>query len=115
MANASTGAATSRDERDQLVLEHLPLVRAIAVRVYENLPVHVDLDDLVHAGIIGLFDAALKYNNDKQVSFQGYAKHRIKGAILDSLREMDWASRDLRRRHKQLEAVTRELSAASER
>jgi RNA polymerase sigma factor for flagellar operon FliA len=106
---------TSQIERDERVLKHLPLVRAIAIRVYESLPVHVDVDDLVHAGIIGLFDAAVKYNSDKQVSFQGYAKHRIKGAILDSLREMDWASRDLRKRHKQLEAVTRELAAAMER
>src|SRR5580698_1824956 len=90
---------TTQSERDELVLKHLPLVRAIAIRVYENLPVHVDVDDLGHAGIMGLFDAALKYNGDKQVSFQGYAKHRIKGAILDSLRDMDWASRDLRKRH----------------
>jgi RNA polymerase sigma factor for flagellar operon FliA len=102
-------------ERDRLVLEHLPLVRAIAVRVYENLPVHVDLDDLIHAGVMGLFDAALKYNEDKQVQFRGYAKHRIKGAILDSLRDMDWASRDLRRRHKQLEAITREMAATLHR
>jgi RNA polymerase sigma factor for flagellar operon FliA len=106
---------TSQSDRDELVLKHLPLVRAIAVRVYENLPVHVDVDDLVHAGIMGLFDAALKYNGEKQVSFHGYAKHRIKGAILDSLRDMDWASRDLRKRHKQLEAVTRELSAVMDR
>jgi RNA polymerase sigma factor for flagellar operon FliA len=105
----------SQSERDELVLKHLPLVRAIAIRVYENLPVHVDVDDLVHAGIMGLFDAALKYNGEKQVSFQGYAKHRIKGAILDSLRDMDWASRDLRKRHKQLEAVMRELAAALDR
>ena len=105
----------SDSERDALVLKHLSLVRAIAVRVYENLPVHVDLDDLIHAGILGLFDAALKYNGDKQVTFQGYAKHRIKGAILDSLRDLDWASRDLRRRHKQLEAATREFQAAMER
>ena len=97
---------TNESERDRLVLQHLPLVRSIAVRVYENLPVHVDLDDLVHAGVMGLFDAAQKYNGDKQVTFRGYAKHRIKGAILDSLRDMDWASRDLRKRHKQLEAIT---------
>ena len=105
----------TESERDRLVLKHLPLVRAIAVRVYENLPVHVDLDDLVHAGVMGLFDAATKYSADKQVSFQGYAKHRIKGAILDSLRDMDWASRDLRKRHKQLESITRELAAVMER
>src|SRR5258708_10978958 len=88
---------TGQSERDELVLKHLPLVRAIAIRVYENLPVHVDVDDLVHAGIMGLFDAALKFNGEKQVSFHGYAKHRIKGEILDSLRDMDWASRDLRK------------------
>lgn len=103
------------NERDDLVLEHLPLVRAIAIRVYENLPVHVDLDDLIHAGVLGLFDAALKFDGEKQVTFRGYAKHRIKGAILDSLRDMDWASRDLRKRHKQLESITRELSASMER
>ncbi len=111
--SANSGNETSR--RDQLVLDHLPLVRAIAVRVYENLPMHVELEDLVHAGILGLFDAAHKFDDTKQVVFRGYAKHRIKGAILDSLREMDWASRDLRRRHKRLEEITRELSAVMER
>ena len=101
--------------RDQIVLEHLPLVKAIAVRVHENLPVHVDLDDLVHAGVLGLFDAVEKFDPDKQVQFSSYAKHRIKGAILDSLRQLDWASRDLRRRHKQVEAATRDLSTALQR
>jgi RNA polymerase sigma factor FliA len=96
--------------RDQIVLDHLPLVKAIAVRVHENLPVHVDLDDLVHAGVLGLFDAATKYNPDKKVVFHSYAKYRIKGAILDSLRQLDWASRDLRKRQKMVEAITRELS-----
>ena len=96
--------------RDDVVLEHLPLAKAIAVRVHENLPVHVDLDDLIHAGILGLFDAVDKYDPDKNVLFQSYAKHRIKGAILDSLRKADWASRDLRKRHKQVESITRELA-----
>ena len=96
--------------RDRIVLDHLPLVKAIAVRVHENLPVHVDLDDLIHAGVLGLFDAACKFNPDKQVVFHSYAKYRIKGAILDSLRQLDWASRDLRKRQKMVEAITRELS-----
>src|ERR1700742_3370454 len=107
--------AIRNSKRDRVVLEHLPLVKAIAVRVHENLPVHVDLDDLVHAGILGLFDAASKYNPEKKVVFSSYAKHRIKGAILDSLRQLDWASRDMRRRHQQVEAVTRDLSAKFER
>src|SRR3954467_13821746 len=101
--------------RDRVVLEHLPLVKAIAIRVHENLPVHVDVDDLVHSGILGLFDAASKFNPDKQVVFSSYAKHRIKGAILDSLRQLDWASRDMRRRHKQVEAATRDLAAELQR
>jgi RNA polymerase sigma factor FliA len=75
------------------------------------MPVHTELDDLVHAGVMGLFDAATKYQDDKEVAFPAYAKHRIKGAILDSLRQQDWASRDLRKRHKQMEATTRELTA----
>jgi len=103
--------AAARAVRDRIVLDNLSLVKAIAVRVHENLPVHVDLDDLVHAGVLGLFDAASKYNPDKQVIFQSYAKHRIKGAILDSLRQLDWASRDLRKRQKQLDAVTHDLTA----
>ncbi len=96
--------------RDELILDHLPLVTAIAVRVHENLPVHVELDDLIHAGVMGLFDAATKYDANKMVAFPAYAKHRIKGAILDSLRQLDWASRDLRRRHKQMEQVTQDLT-----
>jgi len=113
--NTVQNPVTRASKRDRVVLEHLPLVKAIAVRVHENLPVHVDLDDLVHAGILGLFDAASKYNPDKKVVFSSYAKHRIKGAILDSLRQLDWASRDLRRRHKQVEAATRDLAAALQR
>ncbi len=101
----------SEELRDQIVLENLPLVKAIAIRVHENLPVHVDLDDLVHAGVLGLFDAVAKYDGSKKVAFPAYAKHRIKGAILDSLRQLDWASRDLRRRQKQVEAATRDLTA----
>jgi RNA polymerase sigma factor FliA len=114
-AAAAVQTASRLAQRDKVVLEHLPLVKAIAVRVHENLPVHVDVDDLVHAGILGLFDAANKYNPEKQVAFSSYAKHRIKGAILDSLRQLDWASRDLRRRHKQVEAATRELSSVLQR
>lgn len=108
-------AKASQLERDERVVEHLPLVRSIAVRVYESLPVHVDVDDLVHSGILGLIDAAARFDSEKQVSFRAYAKHRIRGAILDSLRDMDWASRDLRRRHKQLDAVTQEFAAKMER
>jgi RNA polymerase sigma factor for flagellar operon FliA len=101
----------SREIRDRIVLEHLPLVKAIAIRVHENLPVHTDLDDLINAGVLGLFDAVAKFDSSKKVEFHSYAKHRIKGAILDSLRQLDWASRDMRKRQKQIDAVTRDLAA----
>ncbi len=104
-------AESRQEERDRVVLENLSLVRAIAIRVHENLPVHVDLDDLIHAGVLGLFDAVDKYDADKNVAFQSYAKHRIKGSILDSLRQLDWASRDLRKRQKQADSVARDLAA----
>jgi len=100
----------SNEVRDRIVLEHLPLVKAIAIRVHENLPVHVDLDDLNHAGVLGLFDAVTKYDAQKNVAFHAYAKHRIKGAILDSLRQLDWASRDLRKRQKQVDTVSHALA-----
>jgi RNA polymerase sigma factor for flagellar operon FliA len=113
VAVAAATVATPADanaKRDQIVLDHLSLVKAIAIRVHESLPVHVDLDDLIHAGVMGLFDAVEKYDGTKSVVFHSYAKHRIKGAILDSLRQADWASRDLRRRQKQVDSVSRELA-----
>lgn len=102
----------SLETRDRIVMENLPLVKVIAIRVHENLPVHVDLDDMVHAGVLGLFDAVEKYDSRKNVTFQNYAKHRIKGAILDNLRQLDWASRDMRRRQKTIDSATRELMGA---
>lgn len=114
-AAAAAAKETVQARRDRVVMENLSLVKAIAVRVHDSLPVHVELDDLIHAGILGLFDAATKFDPSKQVVFSSYAKHRIKGAILDSLRQLDWASRDLRRRHKQVESITRDLSAELQR
>lgn len=108
-------SAAKLAQRDAIVMENLNLVKAIALRVHENLPVHVELDDLVNSGILGLFDAATRFDPEKQVSFSSYAKHRIKGAILDSLRQLDWASRDLRRRHKEIEAAIRTLTLELQR
>ena len=109
--------STKKDNsrRDQLIIEHLPIVTAIAAHIQRSLPVHVELDDLVHAGIMGLVDAATKYRDDKEVAFPTYAKYRIRGAILDGLRQLDWASRDLRKRYKQMETVTRDLTANLQR
>ncbi|MFL6449293.1 MAG: sigma-70 family RNA polymerase sigma factor [Bryobacteraceae bacterium] len=101
--------------RDELITEHLHLVNSIATQVRRSLAVHVELDDLVHSGMMGLFDAATKYTSDKEVAFSTYAKHRIRGAILDGLRQLDWASRDLRKRYKQVDAKRKELAETLKR
>lgn len=91
------------EERQRLLAEQLPQVRYIARRIHERLPRHVPFEDLVHAGVVGLIDALHKYDKGKHVLFGSYAKFRIRGAILDSLREMDWSPRDLRRQSRRLE------------
>lgn len=114
-APSKTAARKDQFKRDQLITEHLSLVTAIAANIQRSLPVHVEIDDLTHAGVMGLVDAASKYRDDKEVAFGTYAKYRIRGAILDSLRQLDWASRDLRKRYKQMESVTRDLTTKLER
>lgn len=101
--------------RDRMVLDHLHLVKATASSIRKNLPVHADYEDLVQAGIVGLIDAVNKFDSEKQNSFPTYAKHRIRGAILDYLRKLDWASRDMRRRQKLVAAAVDDLTAALER
>jgi RNA polymerase sigma factor FliA len=101
--------------RDSLVMDHLPLVRAIAINMHLKLPLMLELDDLVQAGIIGLFGAADKFDAARQGVFSHYAKHRIKGAMLDSLRQLDCASRDQRRKQKQLEAAKHDLTSVLQR
>jgi RNA polymerase sigma factor for flagellar operon FliA len=96
-------------ERERLLMEQLPQVRYIARRIHERLPRHVPFEDLVHAGVVGLIDALQKYDHGKHVQFGSYAKFRIRGAILDSLREMDWSPRDLRRKARQLEEANNTL------
>jgi RNA polymerase sigma factor for flagellar operon FliA len=98
------------EERDRILLEQLPQVRYLARRIHERLPRHVPLEDMVHAGVIGLIDALNKFDRSKHVQFGSYAKFRIRGAILDSLREMDWGPRELRRKARRVEEAQRKLS-----
>jgi RNA polymerase sigma factor for flagellar operon FliA len=99
----------SNPDRDELILEHLPQIKYIAQRISTKLPSHVELNDLVSAGILGLLDAIEKFDPNRGVKFKTYAELRIKGAILDSLRNLDWAPRSLRKKSKDLERVYREL------
>ena len=94
-------------DRDRLLLEHLPTVRYLARRIHERLPQHVELEDLVSAGVVGLIDALSKFDCNKQVQFKSYAQFRIRGAILDSLRTLDWSPRELRRKGRAVEEAIR--------
>lgn len=97
--------------RNEVLLEHLPHVRYIARRIHERLPQHVPLDDLVHSGVIGLIDALNKFDPKKHVQFASYAKYRIRGAILDSLRELDWGPRELRRKARMFDQAHAKLGS----
>jgi RNA polymerase sigma factor for flagellar operon FliA len=98
-------------EQEPLLLEQLPQVRYIARRIHNRLPSHIQLDDLVQAGILGLIGALHKYDPSKNVELKTYAKYRIQGAILDSLRDLDWSPRPLRKKARQLEEAHQRLRA----
>jgi RNA polymerase sigma factor FliA len=90
-------------QREKLLLGHLAQVQYIARRIHLRLPPQVLLEDLVHAGILGLMDAVRKFDPSKNVQLKHYAEFRIRGAILDSLRQVDWSPRTLRRQARRLE------------
>lgn len=92
-----------------LIVELLPLVRRVALQLRGRLPAHIELDDLISEGVVGLIDAMRKFNPNKGVTLETYARHRIRGAILDSLREQDHASRDMRRKMKKIESASQNL------
>ena len=83
-------------QRDELILTYTPLIKYIATRLASRLPPHVALDDLISCGIIGLIDAIDKFDLSKNVQFKTYAEFRIKGAMLDELRALDWVPRSVR-------------------
>jgi RNA polymerase sigma factor for flagellar operon FliA len=104
-------AEMSAAEREALLLEHMPVVRYIARRIHERLPQHVEMDDLVSAGMVGLLDAFNKFDANKNVQFRSYAQFRVRGAILDSLRTLDWSPRELRRKGRAIEEAIQTLTA----
>ena len=109
MPTAAT--ALTQVDRDRLLMEHLPIVRFVARQILERLPQHVELDELISAGTLGLVDAVAKFDTEKQVQFKSYAQFRIKGAILDALRTSDWGSRELRRKGRAMQDTAHLLSA----
>jgi len=105
----------SVEMREQLILEHLPQVKLIARRIHERLPVSVSLDDLISTGVLGLIAAIDRYDARYDVKLKTYAEYKIRGAILDSLRGLDWAPRQQRKRAKQIEAAIAALEQELQR
>jgi RNA polymerase sigma factor for flagellar operon FliA len=97
------------DRRQAIILEQLPQVYHIAARIHERLPRQVPLEDLVQEGVLGLMAALSNFDDSKKVQFQTYAQFRIRGAILDSLRKLDWASRPLRAKGRRITNAITEL------
>src|SRR5205085_10074087 len=89
--------------RDRLILTYAPLVKYVAGRLGSGLPAHVDEGDLVSYGLLGLIGAIERYEPDRDVKFETYAIARIKGAIIDELRAMDWVPRSVRSRAREIE------------
>src|SRR5215831_545285 len=112
---SSEAIGTGRAQRDAAVVKLLSLVKRVAFEMREHLPAHVEVDDLAGAGVLGLLDAVRRFDARKHVKIETYARHRIRGAILDSLRSLDTASRDMRRKNKAAERVYHELQAKAGR
>jgi RNA polymerase sigma factor for flagellar operon FliA len=94
-----------RTDRDQLVLQHVGLVKALAQRLAQRLPAQVEMTDLVSVGVLGLIDAATRYKASTGVPFEAFARRRVQGAMLDALRDLDWAPRSLRKMRRDLDSA----------
>ncbi|MBI5814311.1 MAG: FliA/WhiG family RNA polymerase sigma factor [Nitrospinae bacterium] len=103
------GVKLGTPEADKLILEYSPLIKYIAHRLAVRLPPHVELDDLMSSGVIGLIDAIEKFNPDKDTQFKTYAEIRIRGAMLDELRSQDWVPRSVRQKASSLAQVYAKL------
>lgn len=95
--------------REELIINYLYLVKFVAGRLYSNYRNHVEYDDLVSYGVFGLIDAIEKYDTDRGVKFDTYAQLRIRGAVIDYLREIDWLPRSVRQKAKEIEKAYQEL------
>jgi len=97
--------ATRLESRDELVMQNVALVKSLAQRLAQRLPSQVQVEDLVSAGVLGLIEAAGRYKSSLGVPFQAFARRRIHGAMLDALRDLDWAPRSLRRLRRDVDSA----------
>jgi RNA polymerase sigma factor FliA len=99
------------EQKDKLIMEYAPLIRFIAQKIAVRLPSHIELDDLISSGVIGLMDAIEKYDPERDNKFKTYAEFRIRGAILDELRAQDWVPRSVRDKAKLVDRTLVQLEA----
>jgi RNA polymerase sigma factor for flagellar operon FliA len=97
------------NDRERMILEHYPLVRTIASRMVRRFPSHVEVEELINIGTLGLIDAIDRFDPARGVPFKAYAEIRVRGAIVDSLRDADWIPRSVRRRFARIEAMRGKL------
>lgn len=103
------GERPSQEDRDALILKYSPMIKYIAQRIAERLPTNVELDDLISTGVLGLIDAIEKYDPNKGAKFKTYAEFRVRGAIMDELRSLDWVPRSVRQKASHIEGVHTKL------
>src|SRR5690242_10890107 len=104
-----TPARATLKQRDELVIAHVGLVKAMAQRLAQRLPSQVEMGDLISVGVLGLIDAAGRYKPSTGVPFDAFARRRVQGAMLDALRDLDWAPRSLRKLRRDLDAAVARL------
>lgn len=104
-------ATSDLDLRNEIIMQELPQVQYIASRILERLPQQVELSDLINAGVIGLLEAYRAFDPTKNAQFSTFAKFRIRGAILDGLRALDWGSRGIRRKAREIADATSRLES----
>ena len=99
----------SVSQRNKIIVEYIPMIRCVARKIASRLPAHIDHEDLISNGVIGLMDAIKKYDSARNNKFKTYAEFRVRGAILDALRSQDWIPRSIRDKTKKINKVTKEL------
>ena len=103
--------AITNENREEVIKKYSPMIKYVANRIAMRLPPHVEVDDLISVGVLGLMDAISKYDPTRGAKFKTYAEFRVRGAILDELRSMDWVPRSVRQKASNVDAVVQKLQA----
>ncbi len=103
------GKQLTPEKREEIIIKYTPLIKYVAGRLAMRLPPHISPDDLISSGVIGLMDAIEKFDPSKKIQFKTYAEFRIRGAMLDELRAMDWIPRSIRKKASELEKTYQRL------